>query len=156
MKQVNIHQAKTELSKLVERAEAGEEVLIARAGRPVAKLVPLDRARGRRKLGLLDGKFRIPDDFNKPLPPSILGAFEGGSNETAAGYAPAPMGRRPAASGCLARLETSSRTRRTTSISALRASGKYPSRARAAVATFASISLRWRRLFRRWDSPNCR
>jgi prevent-host-death family protein len=78
MKQVNIHQAKTELSKLVERAEAGEEILIARAGRPVAKLVPLNRGRGRRKLGLLDGKFRIPDDFNKPLPPSILRAFEGG------------------------------------------------------------------------------
>jgi prevent-host-death family protein len=78
MKQVNIHQAKTELSKLVERAEAGEEILIARAGRPVAKLVPLNRARGRRKLGPLDGKFSIPDDFNKPLPPSILRAFEGG------------------------------------------------------------------------------
>jgi prevent-host-death family protein len=78
MKQVNIHQAKTELSKLVERAEAGEEVVIARAGRPVAKLVPLRRGAGRRKLGLLDGKFRIPDDFNKPLPASIVRAFEGG------------------------------------------------------------------------------
>ena len=78
MKQVNIHQAKTELSKLVERVEAGEEVLITRAGKPVAKLVPLNRGRGRRKLGLLDGKFKIPDDFNKPLPPSILRAFEGG------------------------------------------------------------------------------
>ena len=78
MKQVNIHQAKTELSKLVERAEAGEEILIARAGRPVEKLVPLGRGQGRRKLGLLDGKFRIPDDFNKPLPSSILRAFEGG------------------------------------------------------------------------------
>ena len=78
MKQVNIHEAKTELSKLVERAEAGEEVLIARAGKPVAKLVPLNRGHGRRKLGLLDGKFRIPDDFNKPLPASVLRAFEGG------------------------------------------------------------------------------
>jgi antitoxin (DNA-binding transcriptional repressor) of toxin-antitoxin stability system len=63
---------------LVGRAEAGEEVVIARAGRPVAKIVPLNRGRGRRKLGLLDGKFRIPDDFNKPLPPSMLRAFEGG------------------------------------------------------------------------------
>ncbi|MGH9783185.1 MAG: type II toxin-antitoxin system Phd/YefM family antitoxin [Terriglobia bacterium] len=77
MKRVNIHQAKTELSKLVERAEAGEEVIIARAGRPAAKLVPLTRARGPRRLGLLDGKFKIPDDFNEPLPGSVLRAFEG-------------------------------------------------------------------------------
>lgn len=77
MKQVNIHQAKTELSKLVERAEAGEEVVIARAGKPAAKLVPLTRFRGRRRLGLLDGKFKIPDDFNAPLPASVLRAFEG-------------------------------------------------------------------------------
>jgi len=77
MKPVNIHQAKTELSKLVERAEAGEEVIIARAGRPAAKLVPLTRVRGRRRLGLLDGKFKIPDDFNEPLPESVLRVFEG-------------------------------------------------------------------------------
>jgi prevent-host-death family protein len=77
MKLVNIHQAKTELSKLVERAESGEEIVIARAGRPAAKLVPLTRVRGRRKLGLLDGKFRIPDDFNAPLPDSVIRAFEG-------------------------------------------------------------------------------
>jgi prevent-host-death family protein len=77
MKQVNIHQAKRELSKLVERAESGEEIVIARAGKPAAKLVPLTRVRGRRRLGLLDGKFRIPDDFNAPLPDSIIRAFEG-------------------------------------------------------------------------------
>jgi prevent-host-death family protein len=77
MKQVNIHQAKTELSKLVERAESGEEIIIARAGKPAAKLVPLTRARGRRKLGLLDGKFQIPDNFNAPLPDSVTRAFEG-------------------------------------------------------------------------------
>jgi prevent-host-death family protein len=77
MKYVNIHEAKTGLSKLVERAEAGEEVIIARAGRPAAKLVPLTRVRGRRRLGLLDGRFRIPDDFNAPLPESVLRAFEG-------------------------------------------------------------------------------
>ena len=75
MKQVNIHPAKTELSKLVERVVAGEEVAIARDGKPVAKLVPLNRGRGRRKLGFLDGKFRIPNDFNKPLPASVLRAF---------------------------------------------------------------------------------
>lgn len=77
MKQVNIHEAKTELSKLVERAEAGEEIVIARAGKPAAKLVPLTRSRGRRRLGLLNGKFRIPDDFNRPLPVSVIRAFEG-------------------------------------------------------------------------------
>ncbi|HYN81743.1 MAG TPA: type II toxin-antitoxin system prevent-host-death family antitoxin, partial [Gemmatimonadaceae bacterium] len=62
--------------KLVERAEAGEEVVIARAGKPAAKLVPLTRVGGRRRLGLLDGKFKIPDDFNAPLPESVLRAFE--------------------------------------------------------------------------------
>jgi prevent-host-death family protein len=77
MKQVNIHKAKSELSKLVDRAEAGEEIVIARAGKPAAKLVPLTRARGRRRLGMLDGKFRIPDDFNAPLPDSVIRAFEG-------------------------------------------------------------------------------
>lgn len=77
MKPVNIHQAKTQLSRLVERAEAGEEIVIARAGRPAAKLVPLPRPRGRRRLGLLDGRFKIPDDFNAPLPASVLRAFEG-------------------------------------------------------------------------------
>jgi prevent-host-death family protein len=76
MKPVNIHRAKTELSRLVERAEAGEEIVIARACRPVAKLVPLTKARTRR-LGLLDGRFKIPDDFDAPLPESIVRAFEG-------------------------------------------------------------------------------
>ncbi|MGH7930928.1 MAG: type II toxin-antitoxin system Phd/YefM family antitoxin [Candidatus Binatia bacterium] len=77
MKQVNIHEAKTELSKLVERAEAGEEIVIARAGKPAAKLVPVTKSRGRRRLGLLDGKFRVPDNFNAPLPESVIRAFEG-------------------------------------------------------------------------------
>jgi prevent-host-death family protein len=77
MKQMNIHQAKTELSKLVERVEAGEQIVIARAGKPAAKLVPLNKARGRRRLGLLNGKFRIPEDFNAPLPESIIDSFEG-------------------------------------------------------------------------------
>jgi prevent-host-death family protein len=77
MKQVNIHEAKTELSKLVDRAEAGEEIVIARAGKPAAKLVPVTKSRGRRRLGLLDGKFRVPDNFNAPLPESVIRAFEG-------------------------------------------------------------------------------
>lgn len=77
MKQVNIHEAKTGLSKLVERAEAGEEIVIARAGKAAAKLVPFHGVRHRRRLGLLDGKFEIPEDFNAPLPESVLRDFEG-------------------------------------------------------------------------------
>ena len=77
MKTVNIHEAKTKLSKLVERVEGGEEIIIARAGRPAARLVPLTKVRGRRRLGLLDGKFKIPDDFNAPLPESVMRDFEG-------------------------------------------------------------------------------
>ncbi len=74
--QVNIHEAKTGLSKLIERVEAGEEIVIARAGTPVAKLVAVKPGRTRRRLGLLDGKLEIPDDFNRPLPASLLKAFE--------------------------------------------------------------------------------
>jgi prevent-host-death family protein len=71
-----MHEAKTGLSRLVERAEAGEEIIIARAGKPAARLVPFT-ARRRRRLGLLDGRCRIPDDFNAPLPDSVRRAFEG-------------------------------------------------------------------------------
>ena len=77
LKQVNIHQAKTELSKLVERVEGGEEIIIARAGRPAVKLVPLPKRGARRRLGVLDGKFTIPDDFNAPMPESLVRLFEG-------------------------------------------------------------------------------
>jgi prevent-host-death family protein len=76
MRHVDIHQAKTELSKLIERAEAGEDIVIARAGKPVAKLVALTPQVRRRRLGLLDGRFKIPDDFNAPLPEIVLGEFE--------------------------------------------------------------------------------
>jgi prevent-host-death family protein len=77
VEKVNIHDAKTRLSQLVERAEAGEEIVIARAGRPVARLAPLVPKGRARKLGLLDGRFRIPDDFNAPLPKELLRAFLG-------------------------------------------------------------------------------
>ena len=77
MKRVNVHEAKTHLSRLLDEVEAGGEVIVAKAGRPVARLAPIrDRGR-RRKLGVLDGKFRIPDDFNAPLPPEVLAAFGG-------------------------------------------------------------------------------
>ena len=78
MKQVNIHDAKTHLSQLVERVEGGEEIIIARAGRPVARLSPLKQRGKTHKLGILDGTCKIPDDFNAPLPRELLRAFLGG------------------------------------------------------------------------------
>ena len=75
--QVNVHQAKTELSRLVARVEAGEEIIIARGGRPAARLVPLAPTRVRRRLGPLNGQFIIPDDFDRPLPEAVLRLFEG-------------------------------------------------------------------------------
>jgi prevent-host-death family protein len=77
MKIVNIYEAKTRLSQLVEEAAAGKDVVIARAGRPVARLTRLSRAGAKRKLGMLDGRFRIPDDFNRPLPDGVRRSFEG-------------------------------------------------------------------------------
>jgi prevent-host-death family protein len=75
---VNIHAAKTQLSRLVEQAAAGEEVVIAKAGKPMVRLVPVDTVpKPKRKLGLLKGIARIPDDFDDPLPDDILDAFEG-------------------------------------------------------------------------------
>jgi len=70
-----VHEAKTHLSRLLARVEAGEEVLISRAGQPIARLVPLRRARGRRRPGRFVGKGRIVGDFNAPLPPEVLAGF---------------------------------------------------------------------------------
>jgi prevent-host-death family protein len=67
METVNVHDAKTHFSRLLDRAQEGQEFVIAKAGRPVARLGPLARQGKKRRLGLLDGKFRIPDDFNEPL-----------------------------------------------------------------------------------------
>ena len=75
--QLNIHEAKTQLSKLIEFTQAGEEVIIAKAGKPLAKLVPLDQRQAKRRLGLLDGTLCIPDGFNAPLPDEVLAEFEG-------------------------------------------------------------------------------
>jgi antitoxin (DNA-binding transcriptional repressor) of toxin-antitoxin stability system len=74
---VNIYEAKTRLSQLVEEAAAGRDVVIARAGRPVARLTRLVGAGGKRRLGSLDGQFKVPDDFNRPLPDDLLRDFEG-------------------------------------------------------------------------------
>lgn len=78
MRTVNIHAAKTHLSRLVEEVAAGEEIIIAKAGKPVARLCPLVQRTGKRKLGGLEGKLRIPDDFDAPLPDEILDLFEKG------------------------------------------------------------------------------
>ena len=72
-----VHQAKTNLSKLLERAEAGEDVIIARRDTPVAKLVPLDLGRPRPKFGALKGLVDLGDAFFEPLPEKELAAWEG-------------------------------------------------------------------------------
>jgi prevent-host-death family protein len=74
---VNIHQAKTQLSRLVEDAASGQEIIIAKAGRPVARLVSLAAPVRQKRLGLLRGKIRIAPDFDAPLPDDLLDAFEG-------------------------------------------------------------------------------
>ena len=77
-KPINIHTAKTHFSRLVERAARGEEIVIARAGRPLARLVPLASPGRRRRLGLLKGKIRIAANFDAPLPAKVLREFYGG------------------------------------------------------------------------------
>lgn len=76
MTAVNVHEAKTHLSKLLARVAQGEEIIIARAGRPVARLVPAVRPRGRRILGTDEGKIFIANDFDAPLPAEVLRSFE--------------------------------------------------------------------------------
>jgi prevent-host-death family protein len=71
-----IHDAKTNLSKLIERAERGEEVIIARGKKPVVKLVPVEEAPKKRVPGLLKGRFEIPESFYDPLPPDELEAWD--------------------------------------------------------------------------------
>ena len=78
MATVNIHEAKTHLSRLVERAAAGEEIVIARNGRPVARLVGIEEDDTPRVPGSMRGRFTVPDDFDAPLPPDLLAAFNGG------------------------------------------------------------------------------
>ncbi len=77
MKKINIYEAKTRLSQLVDEAASGKDIVIARAGRPVARLTRLRETRRKRRLGILDGRFRIPEDFNRPLPGAVLRLFEG-------------------------------------------------------------------------------
>jgi prevent-host-death family protein len=73
---VNMHEAKTHLSRLVRRAQSGEEIVIARGGKPVVRLVAVEPST-RRALGRDRGLFAVPDDFNEPLEPSLLAEFGG-------------------------------------------------------------------------------
>jgi prevent-host-death family protein len=73
--EVNVHEAKTHLSKLLERVALGEEVVIAKAGKPVAKLVAIDTRPKTRLLGSAKGEFVVPEDFNDPLPKEIEDLF---------------------------------------------------------------------------------
>jgi prevent-host-death family protein len=73
MKTVNVHEAKTHLSRLLDRAHAGEEIIIAKSGEPYARLVPLSDRQPRRQPGTLKGLVEFGDDFFDPLPPSWRG-----------------------------------------------------------------------------------
>jgi prevent-host-death family protein len=77
MRMVNIHSAKTHLSRLVAEVAAGEEIVIAKAGKPVARLLPFEPLREPRRPGLMKGKIWIADDFDEPLPEEIMAAPRG-------------------------------------------------------------------------------
>lgn len=71
----NIHEAKTHFSKLIEKARVGEEVIVAKAGKPVVKIVPVNAPTKQRQPGSARGMFTMSDDFDAPLPPEMLKAF---------------------------------------------------------------------------------
>lgn len=73
----NLYEAKTYLSRLVDRAASGEEIILSKAGKPLAKLVPFNRSPAPRQPGGWEGQVRISEDFDEPLPPEIQAAFEG-------------------------------------------------------------------------------
>lgn len=77
---LNLYEAKTRLSALVDQAAAGAEIVIAKNGRPMAKLVPV-RAERRRKPGSARGRIRMSADFNAPLPKHVLAGFLGGGSD---------------------------------------------------------------------------
>ena len=76
MEQINVHEAKTHLSRWLERAHNGEEIIIAKNGRPYARLVPLESG-GQRSLGFLRGTFEVPETFFEPLSDEELRLWEG-------------------------------------------------------------------------------
>ncbi len=77
MDAVNIYDAKTRLSQLVDKAASGEDVIVSRNGKPLARITRLQPPRRRIRFGLLKGKMTIPEDFDAPLPAQVLADFEG-------------------------------------------------------------------------------
>jgi len=77
MTTVNIHEAKTHLSRLVDEVAAGAEIIISKSGKPMARLTPISAPVRKKQLGLLRGKIKVPDDFNAPLDDETLASFEG-------------------------------------------------------------------------------
>ena len=72
---VNVHEAKTHLSRLLERVERGDEIVIARAGKPVARLVPMEPVERHRPIGKYKGQIWMSDDFDEPLPWQLFPGF---------------------------------------------------------------------------------
>ena len=77
METVNIYEAKTRLSQLVDKAVAGEDVVVSRNGKPLVRITRLSEGKRRVKFGVLKGKLTIPPDFDEPLPARIVALFEG-------------------------------------------------------------------------------
>lgn len=77
MESVNIYDAKTRLSQLVDKAASGEDVVVSRNGKPLVRITQLEAPKRRIKLGVLKGKVKIAADFDAPLPPKVLAGFEG-------------------------------------------------------------------------------
>jgi prevent-host-death family protein len=75
---INVYDARAKLSRLIDRAVAGEEIVIARNGRPLVRLTPVGETLPARKPGALKGLFEVPDSFFEPLPDDVLDAVEGG------------------------------------------------------------------------------
>lgn len=81
MSSINIHEAKTHFSRLISRVQLGEEIVISKSGRPVARLIPEPRPRKPRQPGSAKGEMIIHDNFDDPLPDDVLQAFDG-NNES--------------------------------------------------------------------------